>query len=268
MIRYQGVTIEREMQTLFSEIDFEVREGEFVYLIGKVGSGKSSLLKTLYAELPIQSGRARIFDYDLMHLKKRDIPYLRRQLGIIFQDFQLLTDRTVHDNLEFVLKATDWNSQDEREERIKQVLGLVNLETKAWRMPNTLSGGEQQRVVIARALLNKPKVILADEPTGNLDPETGRNIVSLLYDISKSQNTAVVMSTHNMNFMEEFPGRVLKVENEKLIAESTSELQEETEIDEILDQIDSNMSEDPCSQSDTEPAESDCSVLSDQKPSE
>lgn len=268
MIRYQGVTIEREMQTLFSNIDFEVREGEFVYLIGKVGAGKSSLLKTLYAELPISSGRAEIFEYDLTNLKKRDIPYLRRQLGIIFQDFQLLTDRTVFQNLDFVLKATGWKNEDDRKIRINEVLELVNLETKAYRMPNTLSGGEQQRVVIARALLNKPKVILADEPTGNLDPETGHNIVSLLYDISKSQNTAVVMSTHNMNFMEEFPGRVLKVENEKLIDQSTEELQEETQIDQILDQIDNNTSEDRCLLPDTELEVSDCSEQSDQTPSE
>lgn len=268
MIRYQGVTIEREMQTLFSNIDFEVREGEFVYLIGKVGTGKSSLLKTLYAELPISSGSAEIFEYDLTNLKKRDIPYLRRQLGIIFQDFQLLTDRTVFQNLDFVLKATGWKNEDDRKIRINEVLELVNLETKAYRMPNTLSGGEQQRVVIARALLNKPKVVLADEPTGNLDPETGHNIVSLLYDISKSQNTAVVMSTHNMNFMAEFPGRVLKVENEKLIDQSTEELQEETQIDLILDQIDNNMSEDHCSLSDTELEVSDCNEQSDQIPSE
>ena len=216
MIKYQGVTIEREAQTLFENIDFRVEEGEFIYLIGKVGTGKSSLLKTIYAELPVTEGYARVFDYDLRKMKRSQIPYLRRSLGIIFQDFQLLTDRTVYDNLEFVLKATGWKSRDDRDERIKQVLALVGMETKAWRMPNTLSGGEQQRIVIARALLNKPKVILADEPTGNLDPETGHNIVALLHDICQSQNTAVVMSTHNLKFIEEFPGRVFKVENRTL----------------------------------------------------
>lgn len=223
MIKYQGVTIERDAQTLFSEIDFEVKEGEFIYLIGKVGAGKSSLLKTIYAEIPITSGNARVFEYDMAHIKNSQIPYLRRQLGIIFQDFQLLTDRSVKENLEFVLKATGWKNKNEREERIKEVLNLVDMETKAWRMPNTLSGGEQQRVVIARALLNKPKVILADEPTGNLDPETGHNIVALLHDICKSQNTAVVMSTHNMNFLEDFPGKVVKVEEEKLVVIENTE---------------------------------------------
>ena len=216
MIKYQGVTIERETQTLFENIDFRVEEGEFIYLIGKVGTGKSSLLKTIYAELPVADGYARVFDYDLRKMKRSQIPYLRRSLGIIFQDFQLLTDRTVYDNLEFVLKATGWKSRDDRDERIKQVLALVGMETKGLRMPNTLSGGEQERIVIARALLNKPKVILADEPTGNLDPETGHNIVALLHDICQSQNTAVVMSTHNLKFIEEFPGRVFKVENRTL----------------------------------------------------
>lgn len=268
MIRYQGVTIERGSQTLFSEIDFKVEEGEFVYLIGKVGAGKSSLLKTIYAELPISSGSARVFEYDLTHLKKNEVPYLRRQLGIIFQDFQLLYDRTVQENLDFVLKATGWKNKEDREERINEVLGLVDMKAKAWRMPNTLSGGEQQRVAIARAFLNKPKVILADEPTGNLDPETGHNIVSLLYEVSKSQHTAVVISTHNMKFLTEFPGRVLKVEDETLTEQNTEEAQEETQSEMIQDQIDSNMSEDHCSPQDTEPEESDCNEQSDQTLSE
>lgn len=223
MINYQGVTIEREEQTIFSNIDFKVEEGEFIYLIGKVGAGKSSLLKTIYAELPIASGEARVFEYNLTNIKYNQIPYLRRNLGIIFQDFQLLTDRTVKDNLDFVLKATGWKQKEEREERIKQVLKLVDMENKAWRMPNTLSGGEQQRIVIARALLNKPKVILADEPTGNLDPETGHNIVALLYEICKSQKTAVVMSTHNMRFLKEFPGHVITVKEQSLTDQSISE---------------------------------------------
>lgn len=229
MINFQGVTIEREELTLFNNIDFKVSEGEFIYLIGKVGAGKSSLLKTIYAEFPIASGMARVFDYDMINIKRSQIPYLRRSLGIIFQDFQLLTDRTVKENLDFVLKATGWKSKEEREERIQEVLHLVSMETKSYRMPNTLSGGEQQRVVIARALLNRPKVILADEPTGNLDPETGHNIVSLLYSICKSQNTAIVMSTHNMKFLEDFPGRVIKAEDQTLKDLSTSELKEETQ---------------------------------------
>lgn len=223
MINYQGVTIEREEQTIFSNIDFKVEESEFIYLIGKVGAGKSTLLKTIYAELPIASGEARVFEYNLTNLKHSQIPYLRRNLGIIFQDFQLLTDRTVKDNLDFVLKATGWKQKEEREERIKEVLRLVDMENKAWRMPNTLSGGEQQRIVIARALLNKPKVILADEPTGNLDPETGHNIVALLYEICKSQKTAVVMSTHNMRFLDDFPGHVMTVKEQSLIDQSISE---------------------------------------------
>lgn len=253
MIKYQGVTIERDEQTLFENIDFRVEEGEFIYLIGKVGTGKSSLLKTIYAELPVADGYARVFDYDLRKIKRSQIPYLRRSLGIIFQDFQLLTDRTVYDNLEFVLKATGWKSKQERDERIHQVLTLVGMETKSWRMPNTLSGGEQQRVVIARALLNQPKVILADEPTGNLDPETGHNIVALLHEICKSQNTAVVMSTHNLKFIEEFPGRVIKVEDRDLKEESdreaseltdpdSSELTPETQIDQECGSSDNNMS--------------------------
>ena len=253
MIKYQGVTIERDAQTLFENINFRVEEGEFIYLIGKVGTGKSSLLKTIYAELPVADGYARVFDYDLRKIKRNQIPYLRRSLGIIFQDFQLLTDRTVYDNLEFVLKATGWKSKQERDERIHQVLTLVGMETKSWRMPNTLSGGEQQRVVIARALLNQPKVILADEPTGNLDPETGHNIVALLHEICKSQNTAVVMSTHNLKFIEEFPGRVVKVEDRDLKEETAGEASEltdpdssestpETQIDQECGSSDSNMS--------------------------
>lgn len=246
MITYSSVTINREEKTLFDSIDFNVNEGEFIYIIGKVGAGKSSLLKTIYAELPIESGSANVFEYDLITIKKNQIPYLRRKLGIIFQDFRLLSDRTVQKNLEFVLKATGWKSKEEIEDRIKEVLTLVGLENKAYRMPNTLSGGEQQRVVIARALLNKPKVILADEPTGNLDPETGHNIVGLLYKICKNQNTAVIMSTHNMQLLEDFPGKVFKVEDEKLIDLTNQESQEETQTCQADDSSDSNTSEGHC----------------------
>lgn len=237
MISYKGVTIEREERTLLNNVDLEINEGEFVYLIGKVGTGKSSLLKSLYAELPIASGRAEVFEYDLTHLKRSQIPYLRRKLGIIFQDFQLLVDRTVSQNLEFVLRATGWKDKVLIAERIEEVLKMVGLEQKGYRMPNTLSGGEQQRVVIARALLNKPSIILADEPTGNLDPETGRNIVQLLYDICHQQRTAVLMSTHNLQLLEQFPGRVLKVENEKLVEEK-AESPEELENIENLETLD------------------------------
>jgi len=231
MIHFKGVTLEREEQTLLNSIDLHIGEGEFVYLIGKVGSGKSSLLKSLYAELPIASGRADIFEYDLTTIKRSQVPYLRRRLGIIFQDFQLLVDRSVDENLAFVLRATGWTDKSKIEERIREVLELVKLENKGYRMPNTLSGGEQQRVVIARALLNKPSIILADEPTGNLDPETGNNIVQLLYDISKSQHTAVLMSTHNLQLLEQFPGRVLKVEDQQLkeIVEQVEEPEVESE---------------------------------------
>jgi len=216
MIDYKDVCIEREQQLLLRDVKLHISEGEFVYLIGKVGSGKSSLLKSLYAEVPIVGGCAQVFEYDLRSIKKSQIPYLRRRLGIIFQDFQLLVDRTVQQNLEFVLKATGWKDKREMENRINEVLKLVGMENKGYRMPNTLSGGEQQRVVIARALLNNPSVILADEPTGNLDPETGKNIVQLLYDICHQRNTAVLMSTHNLQLLEQFPGRIVQVEDGKV----------------------------------------------------
>jgi cell division transport system ATP-binding protein len=217
LINYKSVVIEREEQRLFSGIDFQISSGEFVYLIGKVGSGKSSLLQTIYAELPIADGQAYVLDFDLCHLKRSRIPHLRRKLGIIFQDFQLLTDRTVEENLRFVLKATGWNNREEIDERIRTVLTQVGMENKGYRMPNTLSGGEQQRVVIARALLNAPDIILADEPTGNLDPETGSHIVQLLYDICHHNHTAVIMSTHNLALPERFAGRVLQVQDQKLV---------------------------------------------------
>ncbi len=217
LINFKSVVIEREEQMLFDEIDFRISSGEFVYLIGKVGSGKSSLLQTIYAELPIAAGQASVMDFDLCHLKRSRVPHLRRKLGIIFQDFQLLTDRTVEENLRFVLKATGWHQKNEIDERIATVLHQVGMENKGYRMPNTLSGGEQQRIVIARALLNAPEIILADEPTGNLDPETGTNIVQLLHDICRDNHTAVIMSTHNLHLPELFPGRVLQVNDRKLV---------------------------------------------------
>jgi len=273
MIHFQGVTLEREEQTLLDNVDLHIGEGEFVYLIGKVGAGKSSLLKSLYAELPITSGAANIFEYDLTTIKRSQIPYLRRRLGIIFQDFQLLVDRTVEANLEFVLRATGWKEKESINERIAEVLQMVGLENKGYRMPNTLSGGEQQRVVIARALLNKPSIILADEPTGNLDPETGYHIVKLLYDICHSQNTAVLMSTHNIQLLEQFPGRVIRVEDQLLTEEApqpvpSEAVPAETGIVASQDPDSSSSDADHCSPLASEPEEPGCSEQSDRTPSE
>lgn len=219
MINYSNVTIQRKDNILFENLSLHVGEGEFVYLIGKVGAGKSSLLKTMYYDLEITKGdEARIFgEYDLLHMRSSQVPYLRRKLGIIFQDFQLLTDRTVKSNLEFVLRATGWKSEADRNRRIQEVLKMVDMEGYEDRMPNTLSGGEQQRIVIARAFLNKPSIILADEPTGNLDQETGMHIVSLLYKLCHESKATVIMTTHNLNFLKQYPGRVLHVAHQKLI---------------------------------------------------
>ncbi len=219
MIQYKNVTIARGDNVLISHMDLTVGEGEFVYLIGKVGAGKSSLLRTMYKDLDILEGdEACIFDeYNLLALKSSQIPYLRRKVGIIFQDFQLLTDRSVEANLDFVLRATGWKNSDDRRRRITEVLDLVDMVGCEKRMPNTLSGGEQQRIVIARALLNRPRLILADEPTGNLDLETGYRIVSLLYKICKEQHSTVIMSTHNLAFLNDFPGRVIHLTDNQLV---------------------------------------------------
>ncbi|HKL91863.1 MAG: ATP-binding cassette domain-containing protein [Bacteroidales bacterium] len=216
LIRLEQVDICRDALVVLQEVQMEIRKGEFVYLIGKVGTGKSSLLKTLYAEVPILNGTAHVFEYDLCRMKRKHIPHLRRRLGIVFQDFQLLIDRNVTSNLEFVLKATGWKNKADIETRIQEVLEEVGMENKGYKMPHELSGGEQQRIVMARALLNKPDIILADEPTGNLDPETGTEIVRLLHRIRES-GTTVLMSTHNMNLVQSFPGRILKCENNRLI---------------------------------------------------
>ena len=183
LISYKNVEICQQEQVVLKNVNLEIGEGEFYYLIGKVGTGKSSLIKTMYAELPIESGEAMVLDYDLRRIKRDDIPFLRRQVGIIFQDFQLLTDRSVNENLLFVLRATGWKDKEEMQHRIDEVLKEVGMSTKGYKMPHQLSGGEQQRIVIARALLNKPKLIFADEPTGNLDPQTGSELVELLYNI-------------------------------------------------------------------------------------
>ncbi len=217
IVDYKGVELHRKELIVLKNVDFTLEEGEFVYLIGKVGSGKSSLLKSMYAEIPVAAGEARVLGYDLRDLRRRDIPMLRRKIGIVFQDFQLLTDRSVYENLRFVLDATGWTDRQEIDGRIEKVLTEVGMLTKSYKMPHELSGGEQQRIVIARALLNRPRLILADEPTGNLDPATGEQIVNRLREISR-KGTAVVMATHNLGLVEEMPGRVLKCER-KGIAE-------------------------------------------------
>ena len=215
LIDYCGAEVLREDLPVLKDVNFRLQAGEYVYLIGRVGSGKSSLLKTMYAELPVTAQRADVLGYDMTTIRERNVPYLRRQLGIVFQDFQLLTDRSVRENLDFVLRATGWKKSDEMEARVEEVLTQVGMLKKAYRMPHELSGGEQQRIAIARALLNKPQIILADEPTGNLDPQTGRQIVDLLYRISK-EGTAVIMSTHNLSFCEDYPGRIYRCENHRL----------------------------------------------------
>jgi cell division transport system ATP-binding protein len=216
LIDYKDVEIYRDELLVLQHVNLTVQKGEFVYIIGKVGSGKSSLLKTLYAEVPISQGEANVLDFNLNALKRKHVPLLRRKLGIVFQDFQLLIDRNVDENLAFVLKSTGWKDKQLIQERIREVLEQVGMANKGYKMPHELSGGEQQRVVMARALLNAPAIILADEPTGNLDPETGAEIVRLLHHIREA-GTTVLMSTHNMSFVQTFPGRVLKCENNRLI---------------------------------------------------
>lgn len=216
IINLSDVTILQGEKTILKQVNLSVAEAEFVFLIGKTGSGKSSLLKTLYGELPISTGEGMIAGYDLKALKSKEIPFLRRKLGIVFQDFQLLMDRTVIQNLYFVLKATGWKDKTEIHKRAMSVLQLVGIEQKADQMPHTLSGGEQQRVSIARALLNDPKIILADEPTGNLDEETSEEIMQLLVALSKEENTAVLMATHDLQMVKKFPARTLRVEHEEI----------------------------------------------------
>ncbi len=211
LIDYKKVDIyHKDGAPVLHDIDFHVDEGEFIYIIGRVGTGKSSLLKTIYFEMDVENAEnATVLNHNLMELKKKYIPSLRRQMGIIFQDFQLLSDRSVHDNLAFVLKATGWKKNDEIEERIMDVLEDVEMQDFAYRFPHELSGGEQQRIAIARALLNRPKIIIADEPTGNLDSETAGNIVRLLRQATR-QGTAVVMTTHNISLLDTYPGIVYR----------------------------------------------------------
>jgi cell division transport system ATP-binding protein len=211
-IALEKVSIFQQHNLVLSNVSFYISKGEMVYLLGKTGSGKSSLLKTLYSDLPLNEGEAFIAGYNLASIRRKEIPYLRRKLGIVFQDFQLLTDRSVKDNLKFVLKATGWSDKAEMDKRMEDVLTKVGLVTKSHKMPHELSGGEQQRVSIARALLNDPEVVLADEPTGNLDPETSEGIISLLLDISRS-GRAVLIATHDIMMYQKFPSRILKCEN-------------------------------------------------------
>lgn len=216
IIDYRGVEVDRAERTVLRDVTFQVSEGEFCYLVGRVGSGKSSLMKTMYADVPVASGeKAEVLGFDLTSIRKKQIPYLRRSVGIVFQDFQLLQDRSAMSNLRFVLEATGWKSRAEIDDRIAEVLKAVGMDNKGYKMPHELSGGEQQRIVIARALLNRPRLILADEPTGNLDPQTGNQIVKLLHRLA-SEGTAVVMATHNLQMTEDFPARVLRCEDKSL----------------------------------------------------
>ena len=216
IISIKDATIYQQNKMVLSSVNLSLNENEIVYIIGKTGTGKSSLLKMLYGEILLTEGEGTVVGFDLRTLKKSDIPMLRRKIGIVFQDFQLLTDRNVGDNLRFVLKATGWTDKPAIEQRISDVLAIVNLESKINTMPHALSGGEQQRITIARALLNQPALILADEPTGNLDPETSEEIMRVLMAIAQEQKTAVLMATHDMSLVEKFPHRVMRVEHNTL----------------------------------------------------
>ncbi len=215
IVEFSNVLISHRENIVLKEVNLEVKKGEFVYLIGKVGSGKSSLLKAMYGEIPINEGYGFAVGYNLKSIKSRQIPFLRRHMGIIFQDFQLLSDRTVYENLNFVLKATGWKNKKDMDVRIRDVLSQVDMVHKGYKKPHMLSGGEQQRIGIARALLNEPELILADEPTGNLDPQTSDDLMKVLHEISQSGKT-VIMATHNYNIIKKYKGRTLLCENAKL----------------------------------------------------
>jgi len=216
VIRLQNTDIFQQKHLVLSDVNLEINKGDFVWLIGQTGSGKSSLLKVLYGDLHLTNGEGHAGSYDLKKLATKDVPFLRRKLGIVFQDFQLLSDRTVEKNLEFVLKATGWKDKTKIGERVRDVLEKVGLRSKLRKMPHEISGGEQQRVVIARALLNEPEIILADEPTGNLDPDTSEEIVLLLKNISQN-GTAVLVATHNYHIIRTFPSRIIKCESGKIV---------------------------------------------------
>ena len=218
LIKYTGVEVRQEEQTVLHDVNFEIGEGEWVYLLGRVGSGKSSLLKTFYGELPIAAGQAQLLEYDLTKFKRKQVPYLRRKVGIVFQDFQLLFDRSVEDNLLFVLRATGWRDKKMMRDHVKDVLEQVGMATKAYKMPHQLSGGEQQRIVIARALLNSPAIVLADEPTGNLDNQTGTEIMELLKAIQQA-GTTVIIATHNPMWVRDYQGRKFRFEDGRVTEE-------------------------------------------------
>lgn len=217
LINYSGVELHRNHIVVLKNINLTVNTGELVYLTGKVGSGKSSFLKSLYAEIPIAAGKAEVLGRDMVTIRRKEIPYLRREIGIVFQDFRLLSDRNVYDNLMFVLDATGWKDKAGKCERLEQVLRDVGMLNKSYKMPQELSGGEQQRIVMARAMLNHPRLILADEPTGNLDPETGSKIMKRFHEIAES-GTAVIVATHNISLVKQYPARELKC-NDKHIEE-------------------------------------------------
>ncbi|MCH5235093.1 MAG: ATP-binding cassette domain-containing protein [Muribaculaceae bacterium] len=220
LVTYKNVSIKRQDKTVLKDISFDLKPSTFYYLIGKVGSGKSSLMKSMYADVPVANGEtADVLGFDLLNIKSKEIPYLRRKLGIVFQDFQLLQDRSVYSNLEFVLKATGWHDKTQMSQRIGEVLKEVGMSTKSYKMPHELSGGEQQRIVIARALLNRPQLILADEPTGNLDPNTGFQILTLLHSLVESGHT-VLMATHNHQLLDDFPGKVFRCINKQLLQDN------------------------------------------------
>ena len=236
-INYHNVEIRQQEVIVLEEVNLKIHPKDFVYLIGKVGSGKSSLLKTMYGELDVHSGHAEVLGHDMTRIRRKQIPALRKRIGIVFQDFQLLTDRNVKENLDFVLKATGWGDKRKRQFRIEEVLELVGMQTKGYKMPHELSGGmqtkgykmphelsggEQQRIVIARAILNTPDIILADEPTGNLDPDTSRQIVELLRNI-RDKGSTVIMTTHNLQLLEEFPGKVFRCENHRVVEQLPQE---------------------------------------------
>lgn len=215
IVKLEDVAVFQDENLVLNHIDLEVKKGEFVYIIGKTGSGKSSLMKTLYADLPLRQGTGQVVDFDLKTLKEKDIPYLRRKLGIVFQDFKLLPDRNINNNLRFVLKATGWTDATKMDEKIEEVLNKVGMKTKGFKFPHELSGGEQQRIAIARALLNDPELILADEPTGNLDPQTSVEVMKVLQDINQNGRT-IIMATHDYALILKYPHKTLKCDGSKV----------------------------------------------------